>query len=109
MPITKQRRATGTGTAGVTRRYFDAVAVRDLDAAVACWAPGGREHVRGMIDAPAPDGVREFLGAMFAALPDGRLEVVSMTTQGERCAVQWRLTGTFAGEPFQGLAPTGRR
>ena len=25
------------------------------------------------------------------------MEVVSTTTEGERCGVQWRLTGTFAG------------
>jgi glyoxylase-like metal-dependent hydrolase (beta-lactamase superfamily II) len=52
--------------------------------------------------------VREFIGAMVAAMPDLKMEVVQTTTEGERCAVQWRATGTFAGSaPFNGVAPTG--
>ncbi len=36
------------------------------------------------------------------------MQVVSTTTEGERCGVQWRLTGTFAGPGhFGGIAPTG--
>jgi glyoxylase-like metal-dependent hydrolase (beta-lactamase superfamily II)/predicted ester cyclase len=99
----------GTGTEAVARRYFDAIAARDLDAAVACWRTGGREHVRGITDATAPEGVRAFLGGLFAAVPDLRFETVSLTTDGERCAVQWRARGTFAGEPFNGIAATGAR
>ena len=45
----------------------------------------------------APEGVRAFLGELLGAMPDLRLEVVSTTTEDERCAVQWRLSGTFAG------------
>jgi glyoxylase-like metal-dependent hydrolase (beta-lactamase superfamily II) len=38
------------------------------------------------------------------------MEVVSTTTEAERCGVQWRLTGTFAGPgDFAGIAPTGQR
>ena len=61
------------------------------------WAEGGREHVRGRVDVLAPDGVREFIGELIGAVPDLGMEVVSTTTEGERCGVQWRLTGTFAG------------
>jgi glyoxylase-like metal-dependent hydrolase (beta-lactamase superfamily II) len=36
------------------------------------------------------------------------MQVVSTTTEGDRCGVHWRLTGTFAGpESFGGVAPTG--
>ncbi len=92
----------------VGRRYFAAIDARDLDAAVALWAPGGREHVRGQVDVTAPEGVRAFIGDLLGALPDMRWEIVSTTTEGERCAVQWRFTGTFAGPgTFNGLAPTG--
>jgi glyoxylase-like metal-dependent hydrolase (beta-lactamase superfamily II)/predicted ester cyclase len=92
----------------VARRYFEAINAHDLEAAVALWAPGGRENVRGQVDATAPEGVRSFIGDMLGGLPDLKFEIASTTTEGERCAVQWRLTGTFAGPGrLNGVAPTG--
>jgi glyoxylase-like metal-dependent hydrolase (beta-lactamase superfamily II)/predicted ester cyclase len=105
-----RRRISGSKAEGVARRYFDAIAAHDVEAAVALWAPGGREWVRGQIDVVAPEGVREFVGGLIAAVPDLRFEIVSTTTEGERCAVHWRLNGTFAGPAgFAGLEPTGDR
>ena len=75
---------------------------------MALWAPGGREHVRGQIDGVAPDDVREFIGSLLRAIPDLRFEVVSTTTEGERCAVQWRMRGVFAGDQaLRGVDPNG--
>jgi glyoxylase-like metal-dependent hydrolase (beta-lactamase superfamily II)/predicted ester cyclase len=92
------------------RRYFEALAVRDIDAAVACWAPGGIERLIGQADLIAPDGVRAYFGALFYAFPDFRFEIVDTTTQKERCAVRWRATGTFVGPgSFQGFVPNGAR
>ena len=48
-----QRRQHQQATAdaeAVARRYFEAIDARELDAAVAMWAPGGRENVRGQVD-----------------------------------------------------------
>jgi glyoxylase-like metal-dependent hydrolase (beta-lactamase superfamily II)/predicted ester cyclase len=96
------------GAEAVARRYFEAIDAHDVQRAVAMWAPGGRENVRGQVDATAPEGVREFVEAMVQAMPDLKMEVVQTTTEGERCAVQWRVSGTFAGSaPFNGVAPTG--
>jgi glyoxylase-like metal-dependent hydrolase (beta-lactamase superfamily II)/predicted ester cyclase len=107
----RRKRITGTkaGKAEtVARRYFEALDARDLDAAVSLWAPGGRENVRGRVDVLAPDGVREFIGELFSAVPDLNMEVVSTTSEAEHCGVHWRLTGTFAGPgSFGGVAPTG--
>lgn len=94
-------------TKAVAERYFDAVARRDVEAAVACWEPGGRENVRGLVDTTAPDGVREFLTGMLRAMPDARMEVLSMVCQRDRVAVHWRARGTFAGEPLMGVEATG--
>src|SRR5580693_1259300 len=100
--------AVGEDTEAVARRYFEAIGAHDVARAVALWADGGREHVRGQVDVTAPEGVREFIGGMIAAMPDMAMEVVDTTTEGERCAVQWKITGTFAGsEPFNGVMPTG--
>jgi glyoxylase-like metal-dependent hydrolase (beta-lactamase superfamily II)/predicted ester cyclase len=94
-------------TAAVAERYFAALADRDVDAMVALWAPGGREHIRGQVDTTAPNGVREYFTALFAAVPDFRLEVVSATVEGRRACVRWSARGTFAGAPFKGIEPTG--
>jgi glyoxylase-like metal-dependent hydrolase (beta-lactamase superfamily II)/predicted ester cyclase len=104
----QRKRISPSKTGTIARRYFEAIDARDLETAVSLWADGGREHVRGRVDVSAPEGVREFIGEMIAALPDLEMQIVSLTTEGERCAVQWRLSGTFAGPaPFGGLEPTG--
>jgi hydroxyacylglutathione hydrolase len=103
-----RKRISGSKATGVAQRYFAAIDARDLDAAVALWAPGGRDNVRGRVDVIAPDGVRAFIGELIDAVPDLSMEVVSTTSEGERCGVHWRLRGTFAGPgSFGGVAPTG--
>jgi glyoxylase-like metal-dependent hydrolase (beta-lactamase superfamily II)/predicted ester cyclase len=102
------QRGSESAAETVARRYFEAIDARDLDAAVSMWAEGGRENVRGQADLVAPEGVRAFIGELLDALPDMHFEIVSTTSQDERCAVQWRLTGTFAGPgSLSGIAPTG--
>lgn len=104
----RRRRITGNEVESVVRRYFEAIGARDVDAAVAMWAAGGRENVRGQVDVTAPEGVRSFIGELLAAVPDLRFEIVSTTTEDDRCAAQWRLTGTFAGPGgLAGIEPTG--
>jgi hydroxyacylglutathione hydrolase len=107
---TGRKRITKSSAESVARRYFEAIDARDLDGAVALWADGGRDNIRGQMDVIAPEGVRAFLGETLEAVPDLRMEIVSMTTQDERCAVQWRLSGTFAGPgTLSGVQPTGDR
>ncbi|MGH2904430.1 MAG: ester cyclase [Solirubrobacteraceae bacterium] len=104
----RRKRAAGSEAETIARRYFEAIDSHDLDQAVSLWAEGGREHVRGQVDTLAPEGVRTFIGEMIGALPDLKMQIVSTTAEGDRCGVQWRLTGTFAGPgDFGGLAPTG--
>lgn len=91
------------------KRYFKALGEHDLDAALDCWQPGGREQVGGT-ELTAPDGVREYFETLLQAFPDLDFEVIDVTTYRERCAVRWRVTGTFAGPgSFQGFAPNGAR
>ena len=94
----------------IAKRYFDALAKRDVEAAVACWKPGGLERLIGQGELTAPEGIRDYFGGLFAAFPDFSFEVVDTTTQRERCSVRWRATATFAGPGrFQGFAPNGAR
>ena len=94
----------------IAKRYFDALAKRDLDAAVACWKPGAVDRLVGQLAVVAPDGIREYFSEIFAAFPDFSFEIVDTTTQRERCSVRWRATATFAGPGhFQGFVPNGER
>ena len=106
----RRKRTAGGEAETVARRYFEAIDAHDVESATAMWVSGGREHVRGQVDVLAPEGVREFIGELVGAMPDLNMQVVSTTTEGERCGVQWRLTGTFAGPGrFGGVAPTGNQ
>jgi glyoxylase-like metal-dependent hydrolase (beta-lactamase superfamily II)/predicted ester cyclase len=108
-PVAKSKPADAETEAGALR-YFDAVAARDVDAMVACWRPGTLDRLHGQADLVAPDGIRAYFTELFAALPDAHFEVLATTTQDDRCAVRWRMRGTFAGPgTFQGFAPTGAR
>ena len=105
-----RKRITKSSAESVARRYFEAIGARDLDGAVALWADGGRDNIRGQMDVIAPEGVRAFLGEILDATPDLNFEVLSTTTQDERCAVQYRISGTFAGPgTLNGIQPTGDR
>jgi hydroxyacylglutathione hydrolase len=97
-------------TSEIARRYFAALADHDLDAAVACWKPGGVDRLVGARELVAPDGIREYFGGLFAAFPDFRFEVLDVTTARERAAVRWRVDATFAGPGlFEGFAPNHAR
>jgi steroid delta-isomerase-like uncharacterized protein len=95
-------------SADVATRYFDALAARDIDAAVALWVPGGVERIVGQRELTAPAGIRAFLGELFGAFPDLRYELLDVTAAEERAAVRWRASGTFAGRAaFQGFVANG--
>ncbi len=64
----------------------------------------------GQQDLIAPEGVREYFGALFEAFPDFKFEILDTTTYRNRCAVRWRARATFAGPGrFQGFVANGAR
>ena len=94
----------------VAQRYFDALASRDAGGAAACWAPDGVDRLIGHSVAHGPEGVRAFFDGLFAAVPDWAFEVEATVAEGDRVAVRWNATGTFAGDgSLQGIEPTGGR
>ncbi len=97
-------------TSEVARQYFSALDAHDLDAAAACWAPGGLERLVGQDDLLAPDGIHRYYGELFAAFPDFGFEILETTAYRNRCAVRWRARATFAGPGrFQGFVANGAR
>jgi steroid delta-isomerase-like uncharacterized protein len=95
----------------VATAYFDAMATRDVDAMMELWESGAYGYMYGMASLRAPDGYRKWFGNMlFRAFPDLAIEVLDMVAYGEKAAVRWRATGTFAGPArFEGLEPNGAR
>ena len=93
-------------TSEIAKRYFAALSAHDLDAAVACWHPGGVDRFVGAQELVAPDGIRDYFTAIFSAFPDFQFEVLDVTTSRNRTAVRWRARATFVGPGhFQGFAP----
>ena len=80
------RTVSGPDALMVVRRYFEGLAAHDLDAAVACWAPGRTDRLVGVADLPTPDGVRDYFASLFDAFPDFRVQMSSTTVEGDRCA-----------------------
>ena len=91
------------------RSYFGAIAGGDLDAIASHWHPDGVEDLVPVGIFRGPGAVRKLFGEMFAAMPDLRMTADRITAGSDGAAVQWRLWGTFDGEPFQGIRPTRRR
>lgn len=96
-------------TETVARAYFDAVVRQDVEAMAACWEPGGADVLHGVADLTVPDDLRTWFGALFAAFPDFRFEVLDVMVSGEKAAVRWHATGVFDGSAsFQGMVPNGK-
>lgn len=93
----------------VARAYFAAVGARDVEGMLEHWNQPGVGHIHGVADLRAPEGYREWFGALFAAFPDYSFEVIEVVADEQRAAVRWRSTGTFDGVGrFEGLVPNGR-
>ena len=87
------------------RDGFDAWNAHDADRVVALYAEGG------VMVLPSGEEVRD-RGAMraavqqyFDAFPDLKLEMLSLTIDGNRTAQEWRSRGTHEGE-IAGIPPT---
>ena len=95
------------------REIFSAIFdERDLSDPYRYWTDESVDHflaagrsVRGA------QALAEWFRALFAAVPDWKLEIENAFDDGDRqVVVQWRATGTFNGDsPFLGLEPNGRR
>ena len=93
----------------VARSDFEAVARRDVEDIVSHWHPEGILDFVPLGVFRGHDEIREFFAGMFAASPDYDMVVERQVAQDDVAVTQWRSTGTFDGEPFLGIEPTGRR
>ncbi len=103
-----RKRISGSKAEAIARRYFEAIAARDLERRCRCGRPAGARTCAARSTCSRPRACASSSATCSARCPTCSMQVISTTTEGERCGVQWRLTGTFAGPGgFGGVAPTG--
>jgi steroid delta-isomerase-like uncharacterized protein len=90
------------------RSYFDAVGRRDVEGMMEHWKEDGVVDLVPIGILRGRDEIAAFFTEMFAALPDAEMTVARVIAGQSDVAVEWRMTGTFSGGPFQGIEPTGR-
>ncbi len=91
------------------RSYFDALAARDVRAVGSHWREDGVAEIVPLGIFRGRSEIMEFFAATFAAAPDMETTVTRVVAAEESAAVEWRMEGTFDGEQFQGIDPTGGR
>jgi steroid delta-isomerase-like uncharacterized protein len=105
---TRTTRARTTAVADQARSLVEAVGRRDIGALRANWDEESVNDFVVLGTFRGREALTAFFKELFAALPELAMEVEGVVADGDTAVVQWRLTGTHSGAPFQGIAPTGR-
>jgi ketosteroid isomerase-like protein len=95
--------------AEVARAGFDAVARHDVAGILENWHPEGIQDWVALGVFRGHDEIRELFSGIYASTPDFEMHVDRIVEDGDVAVVQWRSAGTFEGEPFVGIEPTGGR
>ena len=90
------------------RSYVDAIGRRDVEALGAHWSEDGVEDLVPIGILRGREEVKDFFRGVFAAMPNAETTCLRVVAGETSAAVEWRMTGTFDGEPFQGVDPTGK-
>lgn len=90
------------------RSYFEAMDRRDVDGMLEHWAEDGLEDMVPVGIIRGRDELRASFTAQFASMPDMRTTVTRLIAGEQSCAVEWRIEGTFDGQPYMGIEPTGK-
>ena len=109
MPTETKTEKPKKTTAQIAKAYFGAIAERDLDAAVALWKPGSRDHIHGIADMRSPGRDQGVLQLPVRRVP--RLEVRDPRARGKRQERRLSLAGDRdvpRARPFPGPRPDRR-
>jgi steroid delta-isomerase-like uncharacterized protein len=98
---------TGVSNGELVRWSFGVLNTHDVEPLRQVWTdatverfPSGTIH--------GADAMAAYFEALFAALPDFHMRIVTLAEQGDDVFVHWHLTGTHTGARFEGIDPTGR-
>jgi steroid delta-isomerase-like uncharacterized protein len=97
---------TGVSNAELIRWSFDQLNHHDVSGLRAFWTADTVERFPDRT-CRGPDEIAAYFEESFAALPDMRIEPISIVEQGDDVFAQWHLTGTHTG-PVQGIEATGK-
>ncbi len=89
------------------RSYFEAMGRGDVEAMVAHWREDGVDDVVPVGLLRGRDEMRQYFKSLFASTSDATTTVTRLVAGEQSCAVEWRFEGTFDGEPYLGIEPTG--
>jgi steroid delta-isomerase-like uncharacterized protein len=92
----------------LVRTLFDHLNEGDLDAMRPHAAEDEFQDLPMVGHIEGRDAVFEHFEAVLAALPDIHFDLDRVVGEGDTVFASWRLTGTFTGAPFYGVAATGR-
>jgi steroid delta-isomerase-like uncharacterized protein len=97
---------TGVSNGELIRWTFEQINRHDVSALKQFW---GADTVERFPDKTCrgTDEIVRYFEDTFAAVPDMRLEVISIAEQGDDVFAHWRLTGTHLGT-LHGIEPTGK-
>jgi steroid delta-isomerase-like uncharacterized protein len=90
------------------RGYFDALSRRDGRAMASYWSEEGVADIVALGTLRGRDEIAGLFRELFAALPDLETTLSRLVAGEHEAAVEWRMTGHFTGQPFQGVEPTGK-
>ncbi len=91
------------------RSYIEALGGRDIEAIGEHWSPEGVEELVPIGVLRGREEVKDFFRGLFASMPDAETKLERVVAGESSAAVEWRMTGTFTGAPFQGVDPTGKQ
>jgi predicted ester cyclase len=87
---------SGDENKATIRRLFAELWTGDIAAADRYYAPG-----------PLRDGLKRFATDLYQAVPDWRVTIDDLVSEGDKVVVRWTGRGTHLGE-WNGASPTGR-
>jgi steroid delta-isomerase-like uncharacterized protein len=108
-PVTRTTVKNLASPRDVALGVFAAIDAHDLDAIAAHFHPDNVEDFTPIGVFEGRSAVVGLFAEFFRALPDLTMTVEHVVADDHAACVRWRLVGTFSGEPFQGIQPTGTR
>jgi steroid delta-isomerase-like uncharacterized protein len=90
------------------REVFALLNKRDANALLPYWAEDVvEEFPTGKV--VGREAVRQYFEDVFNALPDFRIEPLTIAVEGDQVFIRWHMSGTLKGKRWMGIDPTGHK
>ncbi len=91
------------------RGYFEALGRRDSRGMAEYWSEDAIADIVPLGVLRGREEITALFRDLFAAVPDLKTTVTRVVAGEHEAAVEWRMTGHFTGQAFQGVEATGKR